>query len=52
MFELLLTSFPVIIRYFQLRRRGEALTVWNMKTAVFAWLVMAFFLFLTRQSRN
>lgn len=47
MFELLLTSFPVIIRYFQLRRRGEALTVWNMKTAVFAWLVMAFFLFLT-----
>lgn len=24
MFELLLTSFPVIIRYFQLKRRGEA----------------------------
>ena len=46
MFELLLTSFPVIIRYFQLRRRGEALTVWNMKSAVFLWLGMAFFLFL------
>ncbi len=46
MFELLFTSFPVIIRYFQLKRRGETLTVWNMKTAVFLWLGMAFFLFL------
>jgi len=46
MLELLLTSFPVIIRYFQLKRRGEALSVWNMRTSVFAWAVMAFFLFL------
>ncbi|WP_299603616.1 HlyD family secretion protein [uncultured Tateyamaria sp.] len=46
MFELLLTSFPVVIRYFQLKRRGEALTVWNMRTAVFLWAIMAFTLFL------
>ncbi len=46
MFELLLTSFPAVIRYFQLKRRGEAMTVWNMKTAVFLWAFMAFFLFL------
>ena len=46
MFELLATSFPVVIRYFMLKRRGEAISVWNMKTAVFLWLVMAFFLFL------
>lgn len=46
MIELLLTSFPVIIRYFQLKRRGEALSVWNMKTAVVMWAVMAFALFL------
>lgn len=46
MFELLLTSFPVIIRYFQLKRRGEAMTVWNMRAAVFMWAVMAFTLFL------
>ena len=46
MFELLLTSFPVIIRYFQLKRRGEVMSVWNMKTAVFLWAFMAFFLFL------
>ena len=46
MFELLLTSFPVMIRYFQLRRRGEAMTVWNMKTAVFLWAILAFLLFL------
>lgn len=46
MFELLLTSFPAIIRYYQLKRRGEAMTLWNMKSALFAWAVMAFFLFL------
>lgn len=46
MFELLLTSFPVIIRYFQLKRRGEAMTVWNMRTAVLIWAVLAFLLFL------
>ncbi|MEQ9260743.1 MAG: biotin/lipoyl-binding protein, partial [Roseovarius sp.] len=46
MLELLLTSFPAVIRFLQLRRRGEAITVWNMKTAVFLWAVMAFFLFL------
>ena len=46
MLELLLASFPVIIRYFQLRRRGEAMTVWNMKTAVFLWAILAFLLFL------
>lgn len=46
MFELLFTSFPVIIRYFQLKRRGEAMTVWNMRTAVFIWAVLAFMLFL------
>lgn len=47
MIELLLTSFPVVIRYFILRRQGEAMTVWNMKTAVFLWLFLAFMLFLT-----
>ena len=47
MLELLITSFPVIIRYFQLKRRGEVMTIWNMKTAVFLWVGMAFFLFLT-----
>lgn len=41
MFELLFTSFPAVIRYFQLRRRGESMTVWNMKTAVFLWAIMA-----------
>ncbi|MGR3700335.1 MAG: HlyD family secretion protein [Roseovarius sp.] len=46
MLELLLTSFPVIIRYFQLKRRGEAMTVWNMRTAVLIWAVLAFLLFL------
>ncbi|SHJ95679.1 Multidrug resistance efflux pump [Shimia gijangensis] len=47
MFELLFTSFPAIIRYFQLKRRGEKMTVWNMKTAVFLWAILAFCLFLT-----
>ena len=46
MFELMFTSFPAVIRYIQLRRRGEAITVWNMKTAVFLWAAMAFCLFL------
>lgn len=46
MIELLLTSFPVIIRYFQLKRRGEVMSVWNMRSAVFLWAVMAFLLFL------
>ncbi|MEM7508479.1 MAG: biotin/lipoyl-binding protein [Pseudomonadota bacterium] len=46
MFELLFTSFPVIIRYYQLKRRGEAMSVWNMRTAVFLWAIMAFMLFL------
>lgn len=45
MIELLLTSFPVVIRYYQLKRRGEAMSVWNMRTAVFIWAVLAFFLF-------
>jgi len=45
MLELLFTSFPVVIRYYQLRRRGEAMTVWNMRTAVFLWAILAFFLF-------
>lgn len=45
MFELLFTSFPVIIRYFQLKRRGEPMSVWNMRTAVFLWAIMAFCLF-------
>lgn len=45
MFELLFTSFPAVIRYFQLRRRGEPITVWNMKTAVFLWAIMAFAVF-------
>jgi len=45
MLELLFTSFPVIIRYYQLRRRGESMTVWNMRTAVFLWAILAFFLF-------
>ncbi len=47
MFELLFTSFPVIIRYYVLRRRGESMTVSNMKTAVFLWLMLAFMVFLT-----
>jgi len=46
MFELLLTSFPVVIRYYQLKRRGEAMTVWNMRAAVFVWAFLAFALFL------
>lgn len=46
MLELLLTSFPVVIRYFQLKRRGEAMSVWNMRTAVLIWAVLAFLLFL------
>ena len=46
MLELLFTSFPAIIQYFRLRRRGEPITVNNMKTAVYLWLVMAFALFL------
>lgn len=45
MIELLLTSFPVIFRYFQLKRRGEAMSVWNMRSAVFLWAIMAFALF-------
>ena len=45
MFELMFTSFPVWIRYFQLRRRGEGMTVWNMKTAVFLWAILAFAVF-------
>ena len=47
MFELLFTSFSAVIRYVQLRRRGEKMTVWNMKTAVFMWAILAFALFLT-----
>lgn len=47
MIELLLTSFPAIFRYYQLKRRGEAMTVWNMRTAVFLWALLAFFLFVT-----
>ena len=47
MFELMFTSFPAVFRYMQLRRRGEAMTVWNMKTAIFLWAVLAFGLFLT-----
>lgn len=46
MLELLLTSFPVIFRYFQLKRRGEAMSVWNMRGAVFVWAMLAFFLFI------
>lgn len=46
MLELLLTSFPVIFRYFQLRRRGEAMSVWNMRGAVVLWAILAFFLFM------
>ncbi|MEL6220056.1 MAG: biotin/lipoyl-binding protein, partial [Pseudomonadota bacterium] len=46
MFELMFTSFPAVIQYYRLRRRGEAMTVWNMKTAVFMWAVLAFCLFL------
>lgn len=45
MIELLATSFPVFIQYFLLKRRGEAITAWNMKTAVFLWAIMAFALF-------
>jgi multidrug resistance efflux pump len=36
----------VVIRHFQLKRRGEAMTVWNMRTAVLIWAVLAFLLFL------
>lgn len=46
MLELLLTSFPVIFRYFQLKRRGEAMTLWNMRAAVFLWAILAFILFI------
>lgn len=47
MLELLATSFPVIIRYYYLKRIGAEITVWNMKTAVFLWLFLAFGLFTT-----
>jgi multidrug resistance efflux pump len=47
MFELLFTSFPVVLRYFQLKRRGEEMTLWNMRAALLAWLSLAFALFLT-----
>lgn len=46
MFELMFTSFPAVIQYYLLKQRGESMTVWNMKTAVFLWAVMAFALFL------
>ena len=46
MFELMITSFPAVIQYFLLKRRGESMTVWNMKTAVFLWALLAFGLFL------
>lgn len=46
MFELMFTSFPVIIRYYWLKRRGIPMTVWNMRTAVFLWAMLAFGLFL------
>ena len=45
MFELMFTSFPAVIRYLQLRRRGESMTVWNMKTAIFIWAILAFCVF-------
>ena len=45
MIELLLTSFPAVFRYYQLKRRGEDMTVWNMRTAIFLWAFLAFFLF-------
>ncbi len=45
MLELLLTSFPAVIRYVQLRRRGDRITLWNMKEALLAWLILAFLLF-------
>lgn len=47
MIELLLTSFPALIQYFRLKRKGEHITVWNMHLAVFAWLVLALALFMT-----
>ncbi len=47
MFELMFTSFPAVIQYYRLRRRGEPITVWTMKTAVFLWAILAFALFLT-----
>ena len=47
MLELFLTSFPALIQYYLLRRRGEAMTVANMKTAVFLWLCLAAALFTT-----
>ena len=45
MIELLISSFPAVFRYYQLKRRGEAMTVWNMRTAMFLWAFFAFFLF-------
>lgn len=47
MFELMFTSFPAVIQYVLLRRRGEPISLWNMKTALFLWAMMAFGLFLT-----
>lgn len=47
MFELMFTSFPAVIQYFRLRRRGDPISVWTMKTAVFIWAMLAFALFLT-----
>ena len=45
MLELLISSFPAVFRYYQLKRRGEAMTVWNMRTAMFLWAFFAFALF-------
>ena len=47
MFELMFTSFPAVIQYILLKRRDEPVTLWNMKTALFLWAMMAFGLFLT-----
>ncbi|WP_204112298.1 HlyD family secretion protein [Shimia biformata] len=46
MFELLFTSFPAVLRYLYLKKRGLPITVWTMKTAVFTWAILAFSLFL------
>ncbi|MEH6477680.1 MAG: biotin/lipoyl-binding protein, partial [Sneathiella sp.] len=47
MLELLLTSFPVVIQYWRLKRRGEHITVWNMHVAIYTWMILAAVLFTT-----
>ncbi|UWQ93894.1 biotin/lipoyl-binding protein (plasmid) [Rhodobacteraceae bacterium M382] len=47
MIELILTSFPLVIRIMYLRWRGIPVTLYNVHRAVFLWFVIAVALFFT-----